>query len=143
MLSRMEILQTDAAKDLPIKCQSKQQQVSSAPPRGASERDALRGRVGLRAMDQELVRGRPACAQRAMAFHALWLAFRQRFTSASALTYAMRTSSSLSCTSKHEHSVLYILQKGVPCQILGAFLLGFCCCCLSGASHVFLFQAGH
>ena len=95
--------------------------MSSAPPRGASERDALRGRVGLRAMDQELVRGRLACAQRAMAFHALWLAFRQRFTSASALTYAMRTSSSLSCTGKHELSIKHILQIGVPCHIWERF----------------------
>jgi hypothetical protein len=104
MLSRMKIFRQDAAKESNFRCQTEQQQVSSAPPRGASEREALRERVGLRAMDQELVRGRLACAQRAMAFHALWLAFRQRFTSASALTYAMRTSSSLSCTSKHGHS---------------------------------------
>ncbi len=73
--------------------------------------------MGLRAMDQELVRGRVACAQRAMAFHALWLAFRHRFTSASALTYAMRTSSSLSYTGRHDHSKLRTCKKGVPCHV--------------------------
>lgn len=63
---------------------------------------------GVRAIEYVLGRGALIWLQRAILFHILWLLFRQRFTSASAFTYALRTSSSFSC-SAHCDAVSFVL----------------------------------